>query len=121
VLAIIVSFTPLLTLLAYIPTAVFGGLSVLLYCFIFLNGLKVLLNSDIDFDNQKNLLIISTMILLGTAVTLIPAYSYQFVGIDVFKTGDISFQLSGLMFPLIIGVLMQTLLPDEQKDSEISE
>ncbi len=65
------------------------------------------------------------MILIGTAVTLIPAYTssytYQFVGIDVFKTGDISFQLTGLMLPLIIGVLMQTLLPDEQTDSDISE
>jgi len=37
----------------------------------------------------------------------------------VFKTGDISFQMSGLMLPLIIGVLMQALLPDEQKDLEI--
>lgn len=116
VLAIIISFTPILTLLAYIPTAVFGGLSLLLYCFIFLNGLKVLLNSDIDFTNQKNLLIISSMILLGTSVTLIPAYSYIFVGIDVFKTGDISFQLSGLMLPLIVGILMQTFLPDETKE-----
>ncbi|MFK5884092.1 MAG: solute carrier family 23 protein, partial [Candidatus Izemoplasma sp.] len=121
VLAIIIAFTPLLTLLAYIPTAVFGGLSLLLYSFIFLNGLKVLLNSNIDFNNQKNLLIISTMILLGTAVTLIPSYSYMFVGIDVFKTGDVSFQLTGLMLPLIIGVLMQTFLPDEQKDPETSE
>ncbi len=119
-LAIIISFTPILTLLAYIPTAVFGGLSLLLYCFIFLNGLKVLLNSDIDFNNQKNLLIISSMILLGTSVTLVPAYSYIFVGIDVFKTGDISFQLSGLMLPLIVGILMQTLLPDEQLDQENS-
>lgn len=118
VLAIIISFTPILTLLAYIPTAVFGGLSLLLYCFIFLNGLKVLLNSDIDFGNQKNLLIVATMILLGTAVTLIPAYSFIFVGIDVFKTGDISFQLSGLMLPLIVGVLMQALLPDEEKEVE---
>ncbi len=120
VLAIVISFTPILTLLAYIPTAVFGGLSVLLYCFIFLNGLKVLLNSNIDFSNQKNLLIVSSMILLGTAVTLIPAYSYIFVGIDVFKTGDISFQFSGLMFPLVVGVLMQALLPDEKKDEEVS-
>lgn len=119
ILAIIISFTPILTLLAYIPTAVFGGLSLLLYCFIFLNGLKVLLHSDIDFNNQKNLLIVAAMILLGTAVTLIPAYSYIFVGIDVFKTGDISFQLSGLMFPLIVGVLMQALLPDEKKDIEV--
>ncbi|XFA98585.1 uracil-xanthine permease family protein [Candidatus Izemoplasma sp. B36] len=121
VLAIIISFTPLLTLLAYIPTAVFGGLSLLLYCFIFLNGLNVLLNSDIDFGNQKNLLIVSTMILLGTAVTLIPSYSYIFIGIDVFKVGDISFQFSGLMLPLIVGVLMQTLLPDEKKNIESSE
>ncbi|MBI9010296.1 MAG: hypothetical protein JEZ05_09760 [Tenericutes bacterium] len=116
VLAIIISFTPLLTLLAYIPTAVFGGLSLLLYCFIFLNGLNVLLNSKIDFSNQKNLLIVSSMILIGTAVTLIPSYSYIFIGIDVFKVGDISFQISGLMLPLIIGVLMQALLPDEKND-----
>lgn len=118
VLAIIIAFTPILTLLAYIPTAVFGGLSLLLYCFIFLNGLKVLLNADIDFNNQKSLLIVSVMILLGTAVTLIPAYSNIFIGIDVFKTGNISFQLSGLMLPLIVGVLMQALLPDEQKDMD---
>ena len=118
VLAIIISFTPLLTLLAYIPTAVFGGLSLLLYCFIFLNGLNVLLNSNIDFGNQKNLLIVSTMILLGTAVTLIPSYSYIFIGIDVFKIGDISFQFSGLMLPLIVGVLMQALLPNERKNTE---
>ncbi len=115
VLAIIISFTPLLTSLAYIPTAVFGGLSLLLYCFIFLNGLNVLLNSKIDFSNQKNLLIVSSMILIGTAVTLIPSYAQVFVGIDVFKTGDISFQMSGLMLPLIIGVLMQALLPNERK------
>ncbi len=115
-LAIIIAFTPLLELLAYIPTAVFGGLSLLLYCFIFLNGLNVLLNSNIDFTNQKNLLIVSTMILLGTAVTLIPSYTYTFVGIDVFKVGDISFQFSGLMLPLIVGVLMQALLPNEKKD-----
>jgi uracil permease len=121
VLAIIISFTPLLTLLAYIPTAVFGGLSLLLYCFIFLNGLNVLLNSKVDFSNQKNLLIISSMILIGTAVTLIPAYSQIFIGIDVFKTSDISFQMSGLMLPLIIGVLMQALLPDEKKDTVTSE
>ncbi|MBN2876487.1 MAG: hypothetical protein JXL85_02430 [Bacilli bacterium] len=114
VLAILISFTPLLTVLAYIPTAVFGGLSLLLYCFIFLNGLRVLLHSNIDFNNQKNLLIVSTMILLGTAVTLIPAYSYIFVGVDVFKIGDISFQFSGLMLPLIVGVLMQALLPNEK-------
>lgn len=119
VLAIVIAFTPLLTVLAYIPTAVFGGLSLLLYCFIFLNGLNVLLNSNIDFGNQKNLLIVSAMILIGTAVTLIPSYTSGstliFIGIDVFKVGDISFQLSGLMLPLIVGVLMQALLPDEQK------
>lgn len=121
VLAIIIAFTPLLTLLAYIPTAVFGGLSLLLYCFIFLNGLNVLLNSKIDFSNQKNLIIVSSMILIGTAVTLIPSYSGIFIGIDVFKTSDISFQMSGLMLPLIIGVLMQALLPDEKKDTITSE
>lgn len=61
------------------------------------------------------------MILLGTAVTLIPAYSSIFVGVDVFKTGDISFQLSGLMMPLVVYVLMQALLPNEQNDPEIYE
>jgi hypothetical protein len=50
---------------------------------------------------------------------LIPSYSEIFVGIDVFKTGDISFQMSGLMLPLIIGILMQALLPDEIKHSDV--
>ena len=50
--------------LSTIPAPVLGGVSLLLYGFISVNGLKVLTENQIDFNDIKNVIIASTMLIL---------------------------------------------------------
>jgi uracil permease len=48
-----------------IPWAVIGGMTVVLYGLIAANGVKVLIKDKTDLGNMKNLIIVSTMLVLG--------------------------------------------------------
>lgn len=48
-----------------IPWAVIGGMTVVLYGLIAANGVKVLIKDRTDLSNMKNLIIVSTMLVLG--------------------------------------------------------
>lgn len=63
-----------------IPEPVLGGVSLLLYGFISVNGLKVLTENKIDFNNIRNVIIASTMLILGLggAVISFQAVIYHF-------------------------------------------
>ena len=52
-------------LLHSIPTPVLGGLSIALFGVIAASGLKILVEHKIDFDNKKNLLIASVILVSG--------------------------------------------------------
>ncbi|MBS4762325.1 NCS2 family nucleobase:cation symporter [Carnobacteriaceae bacterium zg-ZUI252] len=52
-------------LISTIPTAVVGGMSILLYGVIASNGLKVMIEKKVDFSLAKNLIIASAMLVLG--------------------------------------------------------
>lgn len=63
-MCIVTSFIgPIATVLATIPGCVIGSVCVLLYGFIASSGLKMF--KDIDFDNMRNIIIISTILVLG--------------------------------------------------------
>lgn len=86
IFAIILAFLGKFTaLLATIPDAVLGGVSLILYGFIAINGLKVLVKDQIDFDNPKNVIIASTMLVLGLGGATIAIVS-----------GDVSVTISGM-------------------------
>jgi uracil permease len=66
ILAVILSFFNLFTsLIATIPTAVMGGICIILYGFIASNGLKVLSEAKVDLNNTRNLIIVSSMLVIG--------------------------------------------------------
>lgn len=72
VIAILFSFSGHLTqILKAIPDPVLGGVSILLYGFITVNGLKILINHQIDFNNIKNVIIVATMLILGLGGALL--------------------------------------------------
>lgn len=48
-----------------IPWAVIGGMTVVLYGLIAANGVKILIKDRTDLSNMKNLIIVSTMLVLG--------------------------------------------------------
>lgn len=94
-----------------IPNAVLGGVSLLLYGFISVNGLKVLIQDQIDFGKAKNVIVASTMLVLGLGGAAIAITS-----------GDLSITISGMSLAAIIGILLNLLLPAEKEEvKEITE
>lgn len=94
-------------LVSTIPNAVLGGVSLLLYGFISVNGLKVLIENKIDFGKPKNVVVASTMLVLGlggAAISII--------------YGDLSVTISGMSLAAIIGIILNLLLPDEKEEKK---
>ncbi|MDE1548839.1 uracil-xanthine permease family protein [Jeotgalibaca caeni] len=98
--AIALSFMGKFTaLISTIPNAVLGGMSILLYGVIASNGLKVLIEEQVDFGQVRNLIIASSMLVLGLGGA----------------TLDLSFlSLSGTALSAIAGILLNLILPHEE-------
>ena len=88
-----------------IPNPVLGGVSLLLYGFIAVNGLKVLIQNQIDFGKPKNVVVASTMLVLGLGGAAISIVS-----------GDLSITISGMSLAAIIGILLNLCLPEEKQE-----
>ena len=106
IIAIIFAFSGHLTaLLTAIPQPVLGGISVLLYGFICVNGLKILINNQVDFNNTKNVVVAATMLVLGlggAALSIVYA--------------DLSISISGMSLAAIIGVILNLCIPEENHE-----
>lgn len=97
-------------LVSTIPNPVLGGVSLLLYGFIAVNGLKVLIQNQIDFGKTKNVVVASTMLVLGLGGATISCVS-----------GDFSITISGTSLAAVIGIVLNLLLPEDSNDEEIKK
>lgn len=108
IFAILLGFLGKFTaLVSTIPACVLGGVSLLLYGFIAVNGLKVLIQNQIDFGKSKNIVVASTMLVLGLGGAAIS-----------FSSGDFSITISGMSLAAVIGILINLLLPEEKEDNK---
>ncbi len=108
IFAIIIGFLGKFTaLINTIPGSVLGGVSLLLYGFIAVNGLKVLIKNQVDFEKSKNVVVASSMLVLGLGGAAVSIVS-----------GDLSITISGMSLASIVGILLNLFLPDE-KDNEL--
>lgn len=97
VCAIIFSFVgKLAALIESIPMPVIGGISFLLFGTIASNGLKILVDDQIDFGEKRNMLIASVILVIG-------------IGGAYLQLGN--FQLTSVALSTIIGMLLNWLLP----------
>ena len=87
-------------LISTIPAPVLGGMSILLYGVIASNGLKVLIEEQVDFSKIRNLIIASSMLVLG-------------LGGAVLELGSI-LTLSGTALSALTGILLNLILPKDQ-------
>ena len=62
-----------------IPNAVLGGVSLILYGFIAVNGLKVLIQNQVDFSKSKNVVVAATMLVLGLGGAAISFFGVFFL------------------------------------------
>lgn len=93
----------LTALFGTIPNTVLGGVSLLLYGFIAVNGLKVLIQNQIDFNKIRNIIIAATMLVIGLGGAALSI-----------TTKNSSITLSGMSLAAIIGILLNLLLPEER-------
>ncbi len=111
IIAIILGFLGQFTaIVSTIPNAVLGGISLLLYGFIAVNGLKVLIKNQTDFEQSKNVVVASTMLVLGLGGAAISIVS-----------GDLSLTISGMSLAAIVGIVLNLILPDEEQPEKKSK
>lgn len=109
IISIIIGFLGKFTaLVQLIPSPVLGGVSLLLYGFIAVNGLKVLIKNQIDFEKNKNVVIASTMLVIGLGGATISIVH-----------GDLDIAFSGMSLAAIIGIILNLIIPNEDDEEEI--
>ena len=103
VFAIAFSFLgKLMAVIETIPTAVLGGISILLFGIIASSGLRMLVDNNIDFGNNRNLVISSVILVIG-------------IGGAKLEFSE-SFSIEGMALAAIVGVILNLVLPGLNKD-----
>ena len=88
-----------------IPWAVIGGMTIILYGLIASNGVKVLIKDRTDLGNMKNLVIVSTMLVIGLG------------GATLKITPQTT--LSGMSLAAICGIVLNLVLSALESKKEI--
>lgn len=86
-------------LISTIPSPVMGGISILLFGLIGLNGVRVLVNNRVDLMAQRNMVIIAVILVIG-------------LGGAILNVGAIS--LSGMALSAVVGIVLHQILPDKK-------
>ena len=111
IIAIIIGFLGKFTaLVSTLPNAVLGGVSLLLYGFIAVNGLKVLIRNQVDFENPKNVVVGASMLVLGLGGATISIVS-----------GDLAISISGMSLAAIVGILLNICIRENKTDEQKME
>ncbi|WP_034328937.1 uracil-xanthine permease family protein [Alkaliphilus transvaalensis] len=102
VFAIILGIVPKLGgIIATIPTAVVGGISIILFGMIAAIGGRTLVENKVDFGKSRNLIITAVILVLGLGGAVLPI-----------AIGNFAFDMEGMALAAIVGIVLNKLLPD---------
>ncbi len=93
-----------------IPNPVIGGVGIVLYGMIAAIGLRSIVDANIDFSNSRNLLIVAVILCTGIGVSMATYSAGSSTGIPI-TIGSINFSLSGLFIAVVLGVVLNLILP----------
>ena len=106
VFAIVLAFVSKIGgVLSSIPVSVMGGISLMLFSMIALIGVKTIKNQKVQF-NWKNLVVMTTIIILGMFSTQLSNILGFTVGIPINET----VQITGLSFAALVGIILNAVL-----------
>lgn len=106
--AILISFLgKVMAIISTIPTSVLGGISILLFGIIASSGLRMFVESRVDFGNNRNMVIASVILVIG-------------IGNAKIAIESINLEVGGMALAAIVGVLLNLILPDSNKNIEDS-
>ena len=97
-LALLAFLSPIQAFIASIPSCVFGGAALILYGYIACSGVKMLQQTDLN--NQKNLIMVSSVLSLG---------------ISGLAVGGADFALSGTALALVFGIVLNIILKEKDE------
>lgn len=104
--AIILSFIPKFAgIIEAIPTAIIGGVSLILYGMISAIGIRNLVENQVNFKNTRNTII--------TALILVCALGFNNIGGITFTISSVKINLSGLAIASIVGIIANWILPNK--------
>lgn len=101
--AIFISFFgKVMAIIATIPTAVLGGISILLFGIIASSGLRMFVDSRVDFGNNRNMVIASVILVIG-------------IGNAKVAIESLGLEVGGMALAAIVGVVLNLILPGRDK------
>ena len=80
-----------------------GGISILLFGMISQNGIRIMVQSNLDFAHPRNLVILSVILVIGLGG-----------GGLAFTIGGVLFTFSGMALAALIGILLHLFLPQKE-------
>ena len=87
-----------------IPTAIIGGISLILYGMISAIGVRNVVENQVDFTKSRNLII--------AAVILVSALGFNSTGgLTLYSSESLTISLSGLAIAAILGIVLNAVLP----------
>ncbi|NLL65246.1 MAG: hypothetical protein GX239_05495, partial [Clostridiaceae bacterium] len=102
--SILLSFFPIISsFIRSIPTAIIGGVSLILYGMISAIGVRNVVENNVDFTKSRNLII--------AAAILVTALGFNAIGGLSFVVSGVTINLSGLAIAALIGIIMNAILP----------
>jgi xanthine/uracil permease len=87
-----------------IPSPVMGGISLLLFGLIASSGLRLLVNSGIDYAHSRNLIMSSVVLVIGIGME---------TGGYTIPLGD--YTIPGMALATVIGIVLNVILPKESE------
>jgi len=115
VLAIVFSFCPkFAAVVAAMPAATIGGVSMVLYGMISAVGVRNLVDNKVDLTVSRNLIIAALILVLAIGINYGP-------GSISFTIGGTTIALSGLAVAAIVGIVMNAALPGKDYEFGVSK
>ena len=94
-------------LIRSIPSPVMGGVCLLLFGLIASNGLRMFVTNKVDFDENRNLMIASVVIILGVGM--------ETAGLSIPIGG---YTLPGMATSTLVGIILNLVLPGRKEPEE---
>jgi len=95
-------------LISTVPPAVMGGVSILLFGIIASAGLRMLVENGVDFNDRRNLVIASVVLVIG-------------VGGAALKLVGIHLEIEGMALATLVGMFLNLVLPKSGERPEESD
>ena len=101
VFAILISFIGYISgFISSIPNAVLGGMCIVLFGMIASVGLRTLVENQVDFKNQRNVLIVGIMLIIAIG------------GLEIPIMPEADLNLSGVALAAVVGIVLNLILPE---------